>query len=549
MKKKLKKLSSLVDEIKYENLKNEHYLECGFDKNEADILNNIYFELVFETRREIEGELEYIVKLLDVTDDIKLRYYFLAFTTSKVTKRKKYNMSRELINLTLDNKDSIYDFTDNVFVERKTLSHILSLSSMMKIRKHELLDLVYEYSDKTGEFYTFTESISHAVHNENEDLKKKFQSLYDSKIKNLVSQKDEYSLNNLMIKLEKDNKFFNHKLILEPLSYLRYELGLKGKSMNDILLLTKASEGFHLLGYTEMEKKALVLLEKAIINNEIQWKSFGGEYNDKLKKQIQEKLENLDDFFHQTSIREVVNMVGDIVYINYKDFLGDNKKKIIYEPYTDINIIRQSETGLLTAGLFKQVSIGKNRLLKNRESGERFRDTYYQNHFDWNVLPVMRWFYINNILFLKEVRELIYKNAWISESTKGYYLRIEKYYSFDTSFEFVHFTVIFIEKLFRDLYKELAGKQILINRTNKSTQSNLNLQDIMKSDEMKDFLSHSLYEYTKYILIDELGLNLRNELLHGISDTVKFGFGYSQILLHFVLVIINFAKNSFEDNE
>ena len=124
-------------------------------------------------------------------------------------------------------------------------------------------------------------------------------------------------------------------------------------------------------------------------------------------------------------------------------------------------------------------------------------------------------------------------------SLKDYYLRIEKYYSKDLAFEFVHFSVILLERLFRELYIELKNTQIVSQKKATNTQLNINLQEILKDEEIREFLSNSFYKYIEFILTNDLGLNLRNNTVHGLIDHRTLNHRYSQLLIHLIIVLIN----------
>lgn len=120
-----------------------------------------------------------------------------------------------------------------------------------------------------------------------------------------------------------------------------------------------------------------------------------------------------------------------------------------------------------------------------------------------------------------------------------FYLKLEKHYIPDGAFEFIHLAVILIEKILRAIYKDIIGASIKTQRRNVNTQFNVNLQDIMREPQIEEFLGTDLYHYLIYIMIDDEGLNLRNNALHGFLEVEYFHHNYSRILMHLILLVLN----------
>lgn len=157
-------------------------------------------------------------------------------------------------------------------------------------------------------------------------------------------------------------------------------------------------------------------------------------------------------------------------------------------------------------------------------------------------MPYMNCIYNYNIQSLKEIRDFFYDCGLCECDIYRYYLYIEKYFSYDSSVEFTILGSILIEKILRYIYKELKYKSIISKRKDCKLQVEVNLQDILKDNEIKNFLNDDLHEYLRYILIDEDGLNLRNKIMHGIIELKELDISKMYIVMHIILVLLSKIK-------
>ncbi|MBF8983987.1 DUF4209 domain-containing protein [Lutibacter sp. B2] len=551
MKERLKKLSQLLDEIRYNELEEENYLECGFSEDETKTFMEIYYTVseVWNTRK---GEyVHFVNEVLEHCSDIRITFYMMCYLSYFISGKKRYRLAKDLIGIVITEHTVLFDFNDDKLVERTCLNNVVKLSSQMKINMVEIAEVLFKYIDATNNIHSFTGTIEHLLHKISDaDLNKHYTDLYEKIVASLLSKEATSSLKYLLGDLEREkNKFFSQRTILEPLAYLMFDLGQAGNGMREIMFLNDSREAFIELDNKEMETKALAALENAVSNNTIDWHVSEVSHGEDELKELQRIVDLQRKYLEESKLEEIIGAMDKIVSYKDTDFLGNRKRRVVYRACPNYKMILDSAKYSITEQIFTSISLGENRVVSNRDYKARNKGIYYENSFRFNVLPVLSFLEEYNVLFLSEVRKLINESDWISDGTRRYYFRIEKYYSKDNSFEFMHFCVILIEKLLRDLHKKILGTQITSMRSDKEAQLNTNLQEIMRKPEIQEFFRENVYRYLEYALIDDTGLNLRNNALHGLLDLEVFHHNYSRILMHIILVIITHSNTKFMERE
>jgi len=545
MKQKLELLSNIIKKIGYDELKRKDYVSCGFSDIESDTCMSIYYSIAnLRELINIDISLPFAENVTNETTDPMIKYYFMCFIVKHARGNNKYSISKKLIIHILKNKELIINFYDNIFVERETLNYVLSISSNMMINLIAVLELIYEYVLSMQDlFYFFSGTISHALKRVNsEKINSKFQTLYEQIVGRYTYSRNVFGLQEIMDKLiEEKNRFFDTDIIHEPLYELYLELGQEGVGIREVTYLQSAVEGFHLLKNNSCEQKALGLLQYIIENNDIQWHEAAVQMPKEFKKIIIRNIERLTEHLKHNNLADIIRGIGKYVVYQSVDIAGNIvHQDVIYEPYPSHKTIVDSKSTSITLQLFTTFTLSDNRISSTEGRETRmFKDIFYENHLKVFVMPLMEWLDTNNISLLCEIRSLMHESIYVDKETYKYYLKVEKYYAPQSAFEFINMSVILIEKILRQMYKELKGTNITTQRRNFQTQFNVNLQDIMGNSQFQEFLGTDLYHYLHYILIDDEGLNLRNNALHGFLKIEGYHHYYSRILMHSLLLILN----------
>jgi len=541
---KLELLSNLIKKIGYDNLEKKDYVSCGFSYIESDTCMSIYYSIANVGEWiDIDISLPFAECVANETTDPKLKYYFMCFIVKYRKSNNKYSIANELINHVLKNKRLIINYNDNVLVERETLNFVLSISSMMMINLVEVVELIYEYVLSVQDLFCFSRTISHALKRaNNEEINSRFEILYEQIVGRYIDSRDVFGLQNFMDKLIKENnQFFDTAIIHEPLYELYLELGQEGMGIREVTYLQKAAEGFHILKNNGREQNALGLLQYIIENNDIQWHESAVQMPKEFEEIIIRNIKRLTEHLKHNKLVNIVRGIDKYVVYQSVDIAGNIvHQDIIYEPYPSHKTIVDSKSGSITLQLFSTLTLSNNRISSTEGRETRmFKDIFYENHLKVFVMPLMKWLDTNNISLLSEIRSLMLKSIYVDDEIYKYYLKFEKYYAPQSAFEFIHMAVILIEKILRQMYKEVKGTNITPQRRNAQTQFNVNLQDIMRDSQFQEFLGTDLYHYLDYILIDDEGLNLRNNALHGFFKIENYNHHYSKILMHSILLILN----------
>lgn len=97
-----------------------------------------------------------------------------------------------------------------------------------------------------------------------------------------------------------------------------------------------------------------------------------------------------------------------------------------------------------------------------------------------------------------------------------------------------------LEAVIRSLLKKGGIQTIVFKRGTTNTQE-ATLSDLLKKAEVKEILGEDLHWYMILILVDDLGLNIRNEVAHGLLCYEQCGIAYSLLLIHIFILLTRFV--------
>lgn len=549
LKEKLEALSNLLDIKKYDDLEKKDYLQCGFNEDEAKKLMNIYYSICDVWVNEKGAFKGLANECLENTSDARLVFYFNYYLLKSAVKKEVYPIARYLIDLVIEHHQSIFKLDKSDLVDVRSLDQLLVYSSKMNLRPHDMLSVIYWYCYGTGEFINFSLSIAHALHKvEDEDLEAKFQELHIRSMERYLEIKGAHSLDNYIKKLENEkNPEFNGDDYKERLYLLYLELGKLRRGMIELSHLEKAVEGLKMCG-SEQLKEALGELESIVNDNDIDWQHTELEMPEEYEEQLDVMKKLLQIYLDAKSFEEIVTNIHKKFFVIWNDNGKKSKPKEVYSPYPvyqDILGVEENTKRSPITELFSSSTIGDGRVVKESEEPKN-KGMHYALYLDNGATPVMEHLDSDLDELIRLVEELLGNTVWLSQETKGFFSKVIRFYKEDSAFEFMHFAVVLIEKVLRDLYRRINNTQITSMKTDASAQLHVNLQDIMKDEAVKAFLGEDLYKYMEHLLVEERGYNFRNLIAHGLLNIRAFNHMNSRALLHLILVVINFSTDRME---
>lgn len=475
-------------------------------------------------------------KLKEEDIDYRVEMLFMTFLCRIEKGKKRFDIGNKLINRILEKEDYILSIEKSNLMDY-LLNEIIEYSCGTDQRIEEISEFTYKYLKKNKSFFNMTRKVVQLLKKINQYKKiKKFEKLMIEYVE------DKYKGNSEKI-IEKFIDDISHcKFDIINKDFLYVKLGLTclnmGDGLNDIIKIkyyNKASESFIKGKEDYLNKLALSKLENTITKlDKEQLNVVGLRIPNHIDSILKKRTLFMEKYFEFSSIEYLINKIGSCVVCD-----KEGKEEFIYQPYINfkesINIER-SKYNLET--VFKRTILGRNRVMQIGNNNEiNDMRLAYQIHFKYNVKIVMDWIYKNNIIALKEVRRIFRKSQFVDEGTYEYYLKIEKHYNKKSACEFITLGVILAEKIIRNISKVINNKTIVNQRRDKRVQFDSNLQELLKDDNIKKFLGDDLYQYIDYILINDKGLNLRNNALHGLLDMNDYNELYMNVIMQINLIL------------
>lgn len=126
---------------------------------------------------------------------------------------------------------------------------------------------------------------------------------------------------------------------------------------------------------------------------------------------------------------------------------------------------------------------------------------------------------------------IIFKNNLAKEKNLSH---VFSYYLQNDPFAFLHTAIPLIENIVRNL---LQQKGVDVYQTKKGGGRNLILLDtLLRKDELNNIFNEDISFYFRVVLTDQRGLNLRNDISHGLLPDDYFAMTIADIIFHILLV-------------
>lgn len=126
---------------------------------------------------------------------------------------------------------------------------------------------------------------------------------------------------------------------------------------------------------------------------------------------------------------------------------------------------------------------------------------------------------------------------------------IERYFAEDY-ISSMHILVPQLEEVIRSLLKKGGIQTISFERGTKrgttSTQEST-LSELLERPEVIEIFGDTLHWYVKLVLVEKLGLNLRNDIAHGLIEFEKCNLSNTNIILHIFILLTRYAASHTKD--
>lgn len=318
-----------------------------------------------------------------------------------------------------------------------------------------------------------------------QDLLKKIEQLYETyeTVENI--HRTEYNFQRLYQLYKEHNMNEDASRVLARISRL-------GKQISDSLIYHEFS--------TEIKREELESLFEVLLKGDLEQDIFRVcLYFTPIKEETQKQVLELDsryplaNFFSKSILSENGRMIATIGSVE-DDLEG--------------NILKQTADNLQISMQFLDLVI--NELTKRHDlSSER----------TFELLKLSPAFAEDKFEFIKQGINLFYTENYVAS---------------------MHILIPQIEDSLRNIIRICEGNTIKPNQ--KGGFDAILLSDILKSKILEDVFNDDIILYFKVVLNDGRGLNLRNNLAHGLAGINTFNRGIANLVLHLLLIISLFRE-------
>ncbi|WP_410567041.1 DUF4209 domain-containing protein [Acinetobacter sp. H1(2024)] len=142
----------------------------------------------------------------------------------------------------------------------------------------------------------------------------------------------------------------------------------------------------------------------------------------------------------------------------------------------------------------------------------------------------------------KKLVDLIYKSPFFKvENREIIYKGVEAFINED-HLVCVHLLIPQIEVAFKKIIELQSGN--ILQKNNLDGVNFQTLDSLVKNDLVKNIFDDETIFYIRTVLSDPRGLNIRNDVCHGIVNADRFDFSYSLLVMHIVFLL---AQNKLDE--
>lgn len=555
-----------------ENLKDEVKLAqyeieiCSFCERNPILSNNKYekrFAAVAtfadgtewpDIRKFSDNQFEYYEKRLDETNNVflKARYSdFLFEYGDKKTTKNKYEISKYLLSSLVEISEHYregYNYTSSV-------ARLVEVSFLMKNRENlkKAVELIYQQIngyDKCKDYKWFY------------DLSKLIREILDSEHKEMISESNSNKIINVLEKVTK--KYFEDKnydlhrrfckelirysklnlITLEKKNELQinvgksfeleaeYQQGRKNKSLLvKALFLENAMEHYKEIGEREKFKEMKILIKRTYEEYEKSSEMSLIRIPYKIPK---EKIDKYVEYFTSSDIQDSLDKIANSNCFIPEVKAVEEQVKKLSEDYPLQDLVQKS---FLRDGKKIETTTTK--------------DTHKEFNFNHNYLIYIN---INTELLLKaifdklitvygiSVEDFMKKlNRWELLDNKnvpfikqGISRFLEKDYM-----SAIHILVPQFESTLRRMFSKAGYSTTSIKKGN--TQQEVTFNEFLLRDDIKSELGNDVHKLIQIVMVEKSGLNLRNEIAHGLIDISDINYTKGILVIYLFLVLTSYT--------
>jgi len=538
-----------IDKIYIDNL-----VDRGVDEKNAKIEEDISYTLnhIIAPNFTID-QIQYLISAAEnVTNPIlKARYCAVLVECS----HKKHENSKKLIDYVLMHKCKVLNENTWTLFDLDLLNLMLLLSSTMGFSKLDVANISLDYVEKNGCLGMIISRLFLLIKglkiDENEDrnyLLNRTEKIYDELIMKSSQVNDFTALEQLLYQIEKSKiDFINIVFLKSAIAKSYLSLARNGsRSVRELSFAQKASEYAKKINDDELEKECLAVLQNLIANNDIEWKKSEMEFPEELKGKIAENIEHLKAYFSKSKsedcFKDRIKALSTVLCLDEVNSEGIISTSLIYIPICSFSHIKSYVEGVEENSIFsrfgsistlgdgKVVSTGFKPLI-------RAKSTIYHIHAVTNILPAIEALESSEDFSMDVVKEQIIESKNITAEDIEFIDCALDDYSTKRYISFIHVIVPCIESIIRNIYKKEIGVDIQVKNNDNSVQTTLNLSDILKTDAFKARVKEDAHEYLMYLLNDETGQNIRNNVAHRLKNAEYYNEYLSRLLLHILIFL------------
>lgn len=497
--------------------------------------------MVWKIIENIDGVVDYAKSRKEnCTEDMgKIKY--LLFISS--IEKKVFPFAKELIDLflKLDEKFSPI-FVKNTFYHL-TIRRVIGYSSSMNIRQEEMYEYIAKLDSKILYLPEIVKFLSKFLKTENkeEEIKKLFISIAESSDIQSINMYYEKILDNSEIKLSPIIK----TLIIEILAYKNLEEAEDSKKLPlyRILFLKSAIKNFAILKNKEMEKKCLKLIAEVTPKTKNDMESVEINLGNEYKEIIELEIELLEEMYENFNLENKLKAINKILVAE----IEDNKKIQVYRPAPSIkNIdeeIEQSEQPLFET-FCTTIVLGEDKILDDKtDQGKIFRNLYYEYQIRNKVFIIMNKIEKDQEYSIEKLLNYLKGSPLINSDEIVFLKYIIEDFINERYIPFICTIVPFIEKVLRHLYLGLNYSKTKVKNVQLDTQTDVNLTDILNNEEVVKVINKDFIQYMKWVMnLENEGLNIRNNSMHGFVESNFYHKGNAIVLFHILIYLSNILR-------
>ena len=532
-----------IDEIDINRMK-----ENGIEEFQARMEQEIDFILFEMGNEQLYNEVKcYLLEKTESCTNVLLKARYLTVATLLTIKNEKLINAKAMIQYCLEHRDEIFENGKWTHSALNILKVILLVSSTMDIQPVDIAELTIEYIESNKCICNVIERLTPLINKLKEPDKSKYKERLQIVYLRIIKGLEEQSLSQILTAIEATRNCF---LDTKPLKKAIVESSLKivqngERGIKELCLIKAALKYAKSIDEKELEDECLKTISDIATNNTIDWQHIEIPYEQSHIEQIKSRIHYTELFLKDESysVGEKIRMISKLLNIEvldeYKKPKGVVNVYISIPSYTAANDFSKAfSDGNVISQLCTSMTLGDGKIIDTENNPiSNGRDYLYQNHFVTDILPAMSSLESVDEFTVGSLLQYVIKGKNILSENHAFLKAAFEMYELNNNIAFVHIIVPCIEGILRNIYTGLRGVDIKSKDKNPETQTTVNLSDMFKDPAFKNGIGEDTYEYLSYVLNDEKGENIRNNVAHHLKPDLYFNRRCSMILMHLVIYL------------